>query len=121
MLWLQSEQMKMYSFIKQEYIPAGCIPPTCWRNLPAWTAWGGSLSACWDTPPECGPGDTPNPLDVGLETPWVWTWRPLFPLEQGPLNLPPGCGPGDPLGDLQGMLDTICKACWDTTPPLDQR
>ena len=76
--------------------------------------WGVCLSACWDRPPW-----------VGLETPWVWAWRPpQLPLGCGPghplarspstslgcepgdtpgqipLNFPPGCGPGN----LQGML-----------------
>ena len=108
---------------------------------------GVCLSACWDTPPRCGPGDSPGcgpgdspqvwawrtppggdletppgvgletPLGVGLETPLETPWRPL--------QLPLGCG----LENLQGMLgytpwetckacwDTTCKACWDTTPP----
>ena len=73
---------------------------------------GVCLSACWDTPPGCGPRDP----------------------QARPLNFPLGCGPGDPPGqtpqlppwmwpgNLQGMLgyhplETCCKTCWDTTPP----
>ena len=65
------------SFLKQEYIPVGCI-------LPAAVAVHGGvcLSACWDTqPPKCGP-----------ETPRVWAWRPLWVWAW---RLP-RCGPGDP-------------------------
>ena len=75
---------------QEECIPVGCILPTCWPYLPAWTARGGvCLSACLDTPPwvwawrppECGPGDTPRcgPRD----TPWPDP------------STSPGCGPGD--------------------------
>ena len=69
---------------------------------------GVCLSACWDTPPGCGPGD-----------PQVRLWRPL------------GCGPGDhppppgvgletlqarPLNSPPDVGLETCNACWDTTP-----
>ena len=63
--------------------------------------------------PGCGPGDT---LGVGLETPWVWAWKPLgvgleTPQGQTP-QLPPWLWAWKPArhagiappGDLQGML-----------------
>ena len=77
---------------KNTYQSQECIPVEC--ILPAAVAvrWGGvCLSACWDTPPGCGPGD---PLCVGLENPRMGVG----------LETPPRCGPGDPPGDLQGML-----------------
>ena len=60
---------------------------------------GVCLSACWDTPPRCGPGDPPgcgpgDPPGVGLKTP---------PSSHTP-QLSPSFGPGDPHGDLQDML-----------------
>ena len=70
---------------------------------------GVCLRACWDTPPRCGPGDPP----------WMWAWRPILART---LNFPPGCGPRN----LQCMLctppppETCCKACWDTTPPVNR-
>ena len=106
-----------FTDIKQECIRVGCVPPAAEA-----VCWGGvfCLSACWDTPHECGPGDPPG---VGLETPQpdpstsclavglVTPRKPdpsTSPLGVGretppparPLNLPPGCGPGD----LQDML-----------------
>ena len=58
----------------QECIPVGCV-------LPAALAIHGEvcLSACWDTQPTPGVG-LEIPLGMGLETPWVWAWRPLRPL-----------------------------------------
>ena len=63
------------------------------------------------TPPGCGPGDLPAPVDVSLETPpgqtpqlppSVWAWRPPWPdLSTSPLGV-----------DLETY-----KACWDTIPP----
>ena len=100
---------------------------------------GVCLSACWDRPPRCGPGDPPG---VGLETPLARSpsTSPMgggleTPLARSPLNFPLGCGPGDtlarspstsPLGvgletplarspsisPLGVGLET-CKACWD--------
>ena len=59
------------------------------------------LSACWDTPPGCGPGDplygpgdpSTSPLGVGLEPSWP-----------------------DPSTSPLGVDLETCKACWDTTP-----
>ena len=101
---------------------------------------GVCISACWDTPSGCGPGE---------ETPWVWAWRPL-PLGCGPGDPPgqipepppPGCEPGDPprpdpstsplvvgletskacwylttLDTCKACWDTTCNACWDITHP----
>ena len=79
--------------------------------------WGVCLSACWDTPPRCGPGYL-RPLGVGLDTPTPGC---------GPGEVP-GCGPGDPrcppqvwawrtpLETCKACWDTTCKAYWDTTP-----
>ena len=44
------------------------------------------LSACWDTPPGCGPGNL-----------------------QGMLGY-------TPLETYKACWDATCKACWDTTP-----
>ena len=61
---------------KQECIPVGCVPP--------------ALSACWDTPPGCGPGDTPR-CGPGDTPPRVWAWKH-----------PPPDPPTSPLGvDLE--------------------
>ena len=83
---------------QEEYIPVGCILPTCWPYLPAWTAWGVCLSAGIH-PPGCGPGD---PLSAGLETPpGVGLETPPGQIPQPPL----GVGLETPTpGDLQGML-----------------
>ena len=98
----------------QECIPVGCV-------LPAALAVHGEvcLSACWDTQPTPGVG-LETALGMGLETPWVWAWRP------------PRCGPGDPsdpsasplgvglespLDTCKACWDTTCNACWDTSPP----
>ena len=53
---------------------------------------GVCLSACWDTPCGCGPGD---------------------PLGCGPGDNPPGCGPGGPLGVAP---ETPLGVCLETTP-----
>ena len=84
--------------------------------------WGGGL-------PQRMLGYTP-PQGVGLETPWVWAWRPP---QARPLNFPLGCRPGDPTGQIPQLppwvwawkparhvgipppSETCCKACWDTT------
>ena len=52
------------------------------------------LSACWYTPPGCGPGDTTH-CGPG-DTPQVWAWRPPWP--------EPSTSP------LDVGLET-CKAC----------
>ena len=65
------------------------------------------LSACWDTPPGCGPGDPPG---VGLETPsgqtpqlppWVWAWRPARHA-----GIPPVMHAGIPPPLVNRILDT---------------
>ena len=79
---------------------------------------GFCLTACWDTPHGCGPGDPPaRPLNLPPGC------GPGHPLKARPLNFPPGCGPGDPpqpdpsTSPLGVDLET-CKTCWDTTLPL---
>ena len=48
----------------------------------------------------------------GFSTP---TPRAGTPPRQIPLNFPLGCGPEDP-----PLVETCCKACWDSTPPVDR-
>ena len=99
---------------------------------------GVCLSACWDTPPGCGPGDPPGcgpgPSRCGLETspqvwpgdspqvwawrpPWVWAWRPPQVWVWRPPWVwawrPPR---PDPSTSLLGVGLETCNACWDTTP-----
>ena len=74
--------------VKQECIPVGCVPPV-------------AVAVCW------GRGVSVSvhagiPLGVGLETTWVWAWRPPRVWAWRPPQVwpgdPPGCGPGDPPG-----------------------
>ena len=63
-------------------------------------------------------------LDMGLETPRVWAWRPPGVGLETPqvwVWRHPGVGLETPLArhlnfPLGVSLET-CKACWDTTPP----
>ena len=77
---------------------------------------GGCLSACWDTPPGCGPGDHPG---CGPGDPQVWAWRPPWP---DPSTSPLGVGletpplQPDPSSSTLGFGLETCKACWDTPP-----
>ena len=81
------------------------------------------LIACRDThPPQVWAWRTPQVW--AWRTPQVWAWRP--PQGVG-LEIPPGCGPGDPPHPLARPLNLprgcgleTCKACWDTTPPVDR-
>ena len=95
--------------ITQECIPVGCVPPAAVA-----VCWGGvCLSACWDTPPgvgletppQCGPGDTPRP-DPST-SPWVWAWRPARHA-----RIPP------PPGYLKGMLGYHLQCMLGYHPPL---
>ena len=56
---------------------------------------GVCLSACWDTPRRCRPGNPP--MGVGLETPL-------------------GVGLETPQDTCKACWDTTCNACLDTTP-----
>ena len=76
------------------YVHAGIHSPGCWPGDPPW----------------CGPGTPPG---LGLETSWVWAWRPA---RHAGIH---------PLGDLQGMLgyhpsppvNTITDTCKNITFP----
>ena len=87
------------------HTPSGCgpgDPPQVWAWRPPRCGPGdppgcGPVDPPWPDPstspgsgsregvlPQCMLGYT-HPLGVGVETPWVWAWRP-----------PPRCGRGDP-------------------------
>ena len=63
----------MISHLKQECIPVGCVPPAAVAIMGEGV--GVCLSACWDTPPRCGPGDHSPRCGPG-DPPWLWAWRP---------------------------------------------
>ena len=101
---------------------------------------GGDLHQCMlgytplgvglETPPGCGPGDPPrhgpgdphrpdpssSPLDVDLKTPQI---RPLnFPLGMGLETCKACLDTTPPLETCcKACLDTTCNACWDTVRP----
>ena len=106
---------------QQECIPVGCVPSAA----VAACLGGVYLNACWDT-------HTPH---LGLDPPWVWTWRPP-PSQTATPHLPTGMGLKT-LRDLQSppgmgletpppnrMTDTCknitfatCNTCKNITSP----
>ena len=61
-------------------------------------------------PPGCGSGDPPG--QTPQLPPWVWAWRPPWPDP----STPPGCGPGN----LQGMLGYHLQCMLGYYPPVNR-
>ena len=95
--------------MEQECIPVECVPPAA----VAVGGWGSTSVHAGIHPPGCGPLDPPP--GVGLETPWVWAWRPhwpdpsTFPLGVG-LETPSPHWPDPSTSPLAVGLET-CNAC----------
>ena len=71
---------------------------------------GVCLSACWDTPPWCWPGDAPG---VGLETPQVWAWWP----PTRPVTKHAGIPPAMHAGISPPPVDKMTDRCKNITLP----
>ena len=104
--WEKLQQQK----VGKECITVGCVPPAA---VAVCCGGGVCLSACWDTPPGCGPGDAQvwacSPLGVSLERPPPTpSQTPQPPPRPDPSTPPP---PGFRPGDLQGILG------YHTAPP----